>query len=182
MNLYRIDKEYLSYLQNFDKNVKEEHEGRNPRPYVGIVIKFSKFNYFIPLTSPKEKHIKMHNMLDFLKIANGAYGAINFNNMIPVLPAYINEIDTTIYENDSITDKNYKNILLNQLDWCNTTDNQEKITAKANKLYCLYKDNKLYDSIKERCANFPLLEEKCREYEKMLETQKSKQAEEEITI
>ena len=40
--------------------------------------------YFVPLSSPKEKHLKMKNTLDFLKLDNGKLGAINFNNMIPV--------------------------------------------------------------------------------------------------
>ncbi len=40
--------------------------------------------YYAPLTSPKPKHLKMKNGKDFRKINGGQYGAINFNNMIPV--------------------------------------------------------------------------------------------------
>lgn len=51
----------------------------------GILFKIDTFEYFAPLSSPKLKHIKMKNTLDFLKIKNGELGAINFNNMIPVM-------------------------------------------------------------------------------------------------
>lgn len=40
--------------------------------------------YFAPLSSPKQKHLKMKNDIDFYKLSNGKLGAINFNNMIPV--------------------------------------------------------------------------------------------------
>ena len=40
--------------------------------------------YYAPLSSPKEKHIKLKPKLGLLKINYGKYGVINFNNMIPV--------------------------------------------------------------------------------------------------
>ena len=43
-----------------------------------------KLKYYAPFTSPKPKHLKMKNGKDFRKIKQGEYGAINFNNMIPV--------------------------------------------------------------------------------------------------
>ena len=40
--------------------------------------------YFVPVSSPKDKHLKMKNLVDFMKLDKGALGAINFNDMIPV--------------------------------------------------------------------------------------------------
>ena len=40
--------------------------------------------YFAPLSSPKEKHSRLKNTLDLLKIDGGKFGVINFNNMIRV--------------------------------------------------------------------------------------------------
>ncbi len=45
----------------------------------------------------------MKNGKDFRKINNGIYGAINFNNMIPVLDEVLIEIDTAC-RNDSWSD------------------------------------------------------------------------------
>lgn len=53
--------------------------------------------YFAPLSSPKPKHKRMKNMIDFFKIKDGELGAVNFNNMIPV------------------TDKNYTLVDLNKI-------------------------------------------------------------------
>jgi translation elongation factor EF-Tu-like GTPase len=38
--------------------------------------------YFAPLSSYKQKHDKMKNSLDFIKIGN--YAVVNINNMSPV--------------------------------------------------------------------------------------------------
>lgn len=45
--------------------------------------------YFVPVSSPKDKHLKMKNPVDFMKLDKGALGAINFNDMIPVKKAFI---------------------------------------------------------------------------------------------
>lgn len=54
------------------------------RSFIGIVFEINNCEYFASLSSPKEKHLKMHNTLDFVKIDNGKFGAINFNNMMPI--------------------------------------------------------------------------------------------------
>ncbi|MBO5095884.1 MAG: type III toxin-antitoxin system ToxN/AbiQ family toxin, partial [Bacilli bacterium] len=40
------------------------------------------------------------------------------------------------------------------------------INSKSKLLYDLYKTDKLPKNVRERCCNFPLLEEKCNEYNK----------------
>ena len=51
------------------------------RPFVGVLLEINKCKYFAPLSSPKPKHIKMKNQVDFYKIDSGKLGAINLNNM-----------------------------------------------------------------------------------------------------
>lgn len=51
----------------------------------------------------------MKNGKDFRKINNGIYGAINFNNMIPVLDDVFIEIDIA-----NIQDMKYRRLLQNQ--------------------------------------------------------------------
>ena len=54
----------------------------------------------------------MKNGKDFRKINQGIYGAINFNNMIPVVSEALIEIDI-----NNLEDEKYKNLLFNQLNY-----------------------------------------------------------------
>ena len=117
--------------------------------------------YFVPLSSPKEKHLKMKNTLDFLKLDNGKLGAINFNNMIPVTGNNYTLVNFD-KENKSASDIKYILLLQNQLSFLNA--HYFSIISKAIKLYYLYKEDRLPKNIKDRCCNFPLLEDKCNEY------------------
>lgn len=45
--------------------------------------------------------------------------------------------------------------------------NKTRLFSKSMKLYKNYIADKLPDSLKMRCCNFPLLEEKCLEYNKI---------------
>ena len=117
----------------------------------------NKYEYFAPLSSPKEKHKKLKNTIDLIKINGGEYGVINFNNMIPV-----NRNNYEEYNLNKITDdkKEMRRIILmnNQLRWL--TSNKNEIYSKSKLLYNLYIKNKLPKYVVDRCCNFPLLEEK----------------------
>lgn len=58
----------------------------------------------------------MKNQIDFFKINGGIWGAINFNNMIPVHSSCLQRIDMKIYPTDSSDVVEYKNLLMNQHD------------------------------------------------------------------
>ena len=122
-----------------------------------------KCEYFDPLSSPKPKHSKLKNTLDLIKIENGNYGVVNFNNMIPVM-----DKNYVIFDLNKKTENRAENfrleLLRNQLRWL--TANKKNVNTKSKLLYNLYKSNKLPKNVKDRCCNFPLLEEKCREYNK----------------
>ena len=83
MKFYNIKDEYINYLKKYDAKVADNKKGK--RPYVGVVLEIEGIKYYTPFTLPKEKHRKMKNTKDFRKINQGIYGAINFNNMIPVV-------------------------------------------------------------------------------------------------
>ena len=157
LNIYKIDVEYNKYLQVYDKNVTKNYDEKEGRPYVGLLIQINDIFYFAPLTSPKEKFKHMKNSVDFIKIKNGEYGAINFNNMIPAKEEYANPI---IIKDEK--DTKYKNLLNNQYEWINK--NEEYLITKAKKLLDLYTEKRLPERIMKRCCNFKLLEEKCKIY------------------
>lgn len=66
------------------------------------------------------------------------------------------------FNNMNMADIKRVNLLKNQLLWLNK--NRNKVKSKSLNLYKKYKNNQLPSNIKERCCNFILLEEKCKEY------------------
>lgn len=91
MRFYHIQDQYIQFLKQYDDTI--EANKNNARPYIGVVLQINDIKYYAPLTSPKAKHRKMKNGKDFRKIKSGEYGAINFNNMIPVPDCVLISID-----------------------------------------------------------------------------------------
>ena len=163
LKLVRIDTEYCNFLRQFDSRVPYNFNEKELRPFIGVLFEVNGCSYFAPLSSPKPKHLKMKNKLDFLRIDNGKLGAINFNNMLPIQQNNIIMIDL---EKQYVTksEQNYQKLLKEQIYWLNRND--EKLFSRAEGLYLKYKENKLDMKIRERCCNFTLLEEKCMDYNK----------------
>lgn len=162
LHLYTLDMKYVRDLSKADDKVMSvsPQENKENRPFVGIVVVMDGKKYCIPLTSPKPKHEKMKNDLDFSKMYdthNKFIGALNFNNMIPVSEEFIKQININPSKNDSPKDKIYKELLNNQLDWCN--DNFDSITKKANKLYKFVTQTpEKSRNLTRRCCDFKKLE------------------------
>jgi len=163
LKIVRVNSEYCDYLRKFDSKVAYNKLEKELRPFIGVLFKIDKCEYFAPLSSPKPKHLKMKNTIDFFKIKRGELGAVNFNNMIPVKKENYTLVDLE-KETLTVSEMKYQKLLKEQLDWLNSNYNQVK--DKSYKLYQLYTKQKLPDNIKSRCCNFVLLEEKCYEYNK----------------
>lgn len=160
IKIVKIDSKYCDYLRKFDNKVTYNAGTKDLRPFIGILFTINKCEYFAPLSSPKEKHLKLKNTIDLLKIDDGKYGVVNFNNMIPVTNKNYVEFDLN---KKAINKEKFRiELMKNQLRWL--TNNKKEIYTKSKLLYNLYKNNKLPNNVKERCCNFPLLEEKCKKY------------------
>lgn len=159
--IVRVKSDYCDYLRQFDKRIPYNKDKKELRPFVGVLFMVNDLEYFAPLSSPKEKHYKMKNTLDFYKLKNGKLGAINFNNMFPVKEKNYDLIDLNSKCNNLLEEK-YQSLLKEQLTWLNEHFNQ--IQNKSIKLYNLYINNKLPKQIVNRCCNFKLLEEKSLQY------------------
>ncbi len=163
LNLYVADLKYIRDLSKADDKVMScsPQAGKENRPFVGIVVICDDKKYCVPLSSPKDKHLKMKNDLDFSKMVdkNGKLlGVLNFNNMIPVDESVISAINIKIDSKDRPSEKAYKELLNNQLDWCN--ENADSIKKKANKLYnfvTLTPDKSR--NLVRRCCDFKKLED-----------------------
>lgn len=158
--IYTVKIDYLNELRKIDSKVQEEHlkDGKKNRPYIGVLVVYNKHKYIIPLASPKNKHLKMSDTLDFIRINDGIYGAMNLNNMIPVCEGSFVKLEI---EKEDTT---YKKLLYNQLRWINQTINKNKIIDNVNELRLRYEQKTLNRKIYKRCCHFFDLEKVCKEY------------------
>ncbi len=156
IRLVSVNSNYIRYL--FKSDDKVMYNKGQKRPYIGILFEVKGHKYYAPLTHPKEKFSKMKNDVDFMRIRAGRYGAINFNNMIPVLDSEVQVIDVK-----TIKDFKYKLILIQQIIFFDEFETE--IINKATKLYKAYNNNTLRESVKNRCCNFKLLEKVSKKYD-----------------
>lgn len=163
--IVQVDYKYCEYLRTFDERVPYNSGIKRNRPFIGVLFKVDGLEYFTPLSSPKEKHKHMRNTIDFIKIADGELGAINFNNMIPIRTKCYEELNLLV-KPKTTKEIQYYHMLQMQLIWLNK--NYHRVIKKAKNLYTKHKNNQLNENIYKRCCNFSLLEQKCQEYDSTL--------------
>lgn len=155
IKMYYIDTNYVNFLRQFDSKIP--YNKNSTRPYIGIVYTYNGINYFAPLSSPKEKHLKFsNNAIDIFKIDDGKLGIVNINNMIPTPLKCLKEVLPTV------TDVAYRNLIQDQLTYINKK--KKVLLSKVKQFQLRYRNQTLNDRILARTCNFPLLEEKYREY------------------
>ena len=157
LKLFEIDTDYIEYLSGFEPHLfhNKKITQNFSRKYVGIILKINGFDYFAPLSSFKDKHKKLAETLDFIKLA--PYAVINLNNMFPAKP--------DLYKNVKIeteSDVNYRNILL--AEYRIIKQKSEMIVKNAQKVYEHKVKNDGKSKLSQRCNDFKLLEEKCVQY------------------
>lgn len=54
--IVRVDSDYCDYLRKFDSKVIYNKGAKKLRPFIGVLFKIEKWEYFAPLSSPKPKH------------------------------------------------------------------------------------------------------------------------------
>ena len=158
---YIVDKEYIKYLSKYEKHVSyNKDEVGHSRPYLGIVLKIEKYNYFVPLYSYKEHYSKYKNNPSFFFVygrKNKPLAIIKFSAMIPV-PCDYDVVKLLDYNSQ---DKKYKDSISSEYRYINS--NKEEIYKRANKMYVAVTKHK-NNFLKTIACNFKLLEEKCLEY------------------
>lgn len=155
----------MKYIRNLhnqgDKRVfsVSPQIGKETRPFIGIIVICDNKQYCIPLSSPKEKHKTMKNNVDFHRILdadNKLIGVLDFNNMIPVREDVIKPVDIKVHPADSPEIKRYKNLLIDQLNFCR--QNHAIIVKKASKLYKMVNKKNASGLLKKRCLKWDKLE------------------------
>lgn len=149
--LFDANEDYINFLVPYALHLfhnKTESE-KFTRKFIGILLSINDTEYFAPLSSFKEKHRKMKNSLDLIKIENIA--VINLNCMFP-LP----EKCRKYVEINKIADPQYKALL--QIEYRFIRSNQDKIRKNAQELYKQVTENP-NTKLAKRCNNFKNLEE-----------------------
>ena len=158
VKLYEVEPAYINYLSPYAPHLFQNKKPgqNNERKYIGIVLTVEGIEYFAPLSSFKEKHQKMREGLDFIKVKN--YAVINLNNMFPVPKGSYRYVDISQERNPK-----YKSLLLAEYRFIKAI--QDKIRKNAATLYSI-KINGPVSPLTRRCNDFRKLEELCREYHK----------------
>ena len=171
MNWYVVNKEYVAYLLQFDSRVGfVDYGASRVKLYLGTLIELPNFAYYVPISSPKQKHFSMKNDLDFHKVIDSGklYAVLNLNNMLPVVDKCVRQVKYDQIENfrnfESEREKtNYIKLL--QIEKQIIDDMDVVLKQKAIKLHEEFFINP-NSALARRCCNFPVLERACLEWQK----------------
>ena len=143
--LYSVSDEYIEWLRKKFPNVySNKIESRtHTRKYLGVVLKIGNYNYYVPMSSPKEsdyqaagdsKVIKK-SIVPIIRIVvkstdgkKELKGTLRISHMIPVP-----ESELELYDLENETDSTYKDLVQNEMIFIRK--NKEKILMNANLLY-----------------------------------------------
>ncbi len=157
LKLYEIDSEYILYLSKFQEHLFLSDGDKSNRKYIGIILEINNYKYFAPLSSFKEKHKKMKESVDFVKIRD--YAVININNMMPVPNKVYKLVDI-----NGVIDRNYRYLLQAE----NREINKQKNRIYKN-AYIVYKHKLKYINstlLSKRTNDFSVLEKAYNNYKK----------------
>lgn len=108
------------------------------------------------MESPKPNHAKLKESTHIMKLADGRYGLLGFNNMLPVPKSELSQIDI-----NAILDHSYAGLLHRQIAFINR--NKAVVLSRAAKTYFKAVNAKPgnYSNV---CCNFRKLEAACSRY------------------
>lgn len=166
IGLYEIDDKYIEYLRQFDKKVlsPKTEDRKHTRKYIGVIFNNKEYQYFIPLSSYKpEVYDDMYESPSLKKI--GDLAVLRINNMIPVIESVVHKIN---FSNEK--DFKYRSLLQSEY---RILKNREREIRTDSRIVYYYRTNEKNNNkgLYKICCDFKLLEEKSKEYEKMLITE-----------
>ena len=157
LHFYEIDNQYINFLSRFEEHIfhNSKKSQENERKYIGILFEINEIKYFVPLSSFKEKHKRLSESLDFVKVGN--FAVLNLNNMIPV-----SESEYKLVDINKIINKAYKDLLENERRIIASKSELIRENAKAVYEHKIKNGNK--SKLGKRCNDFLNLEKLCLEY------------------
>lgn len=157
MKLYEVNSKYIDYLVPYAPHLfrNKQKEQQNERKYIGVILEINDVKYFAPLSLFKDKHKRMREGLDFIKIST--YAVININNMFPVPDGLYTYVDYSKEKNPQ-----YKKLLMTEYRILRKL--QDKIRKNARELYRMKVEKQEKNALTKRCNDFAELEKRCKEY------------------
>ena len=157
LKIYEISEKYVNYLAPLAPHLflNRQVGQQNTRKYIGVVLRIGGMDYFAPLSSFKDKHRKMSEGLDFIKIKD--YAVINLNNMFPVPASEYRYVDFNREKNPK-----YKSLLLAEYRYIKSI--QERIRKNAQTLYNHKLKHGDATPLAKRCNDFTALEAASRKW------------------
>ena len=176
MQLYSISDEYISYLRKKFPRVYSNKENTriHTRKYLGAVIEIDTHKYYIPLSSPKEKHdyimvdgkktIRKDSLI-VKRIVSGTgdskelKGTLQIGTMIPVPDEAIE-----LYDVENEPDQAYKDLVNEEIIFIRK--NEKSIIKSAKVLYSKRKSGE-ENRVVQNCLDFKSLEIECDKWNKI---------------
>ncbi len=176
MRLYSVSDEYISYLRKKFPRVYSNKESKrvHTRKYLGAVIEIETHKYYIPLSSPKEKHDYIvvdgrktirRDSLIVMRIVSGTggdkalKGTLQIGTMIPVPNDAIK-----LYDVENEPDQAYKDLVNEEIIYIRK--NEKKIMKNAKVLYSKRKAGDT-NKVVQSCLDFIALEKECDNWKKV---------------
>lgn len=170
LKLYVVNADYIRYLYGIDNKVMfwDSKHYTTERKYIGIVLKINDFEYFAPLSSPKEsdyfykksEKLIRKNTIPIIRLVTNKgklLGKVKLSNMIPVKKECI-----TLYDIDGESDKKYRDLILDEMICIRKS--KKEILKNARVLYNQKTTGYSNINYLEYTVDFKLLENACIKY------------------
>ena len=143
--LYSVSDEYVEWLcKDFPNVYSNKIDSRtHTRKYLGVVLQIGKYNYYVPMSSPKDSDYQVAGTNKVIKksivpiirmvekTASGEKelkGTLRISHMIPVPDS-----ELELYDLENETDSTYKDLVQKEMIFIRK--NREKIDSNAKLLY-----------------------------------------------
>ena len=174
LKIYSVSDEYIEYLRKEEPNVySNKIDNRaHTRKYIGIVLKLGKYNYYVPMSSPKESDYQIAGKQKVIKksivpiirivVKNSKgekelKGTLRISHMIPVP-----ESELILYDLENEKDDTYKDLVGNEIIFIRR--NKDKIYKNVELIYKQKAENDTSAGYVKSALNYKELEKMCDKY------------------
>lgn len=143
--LYSVSDEYVEWLRKDFPNVYSNkiNSRTHTRKYLGVVLQIGQYNYYVPMSSPKDSDYQIAGTTKVIKksivpiirivVKNSAgekelKGTLRISHMIPVP-----ESELELYDLENESDDTYKDLVQNEMIFIRKS--RKKIASNAKLLY-----------------------------------------------
>lgn len=171
--MYSVSDAYINYLRKHVEKVYINKYSSHTRKYIGVVLQIKGFDYYIPLSSPKEndyqiagdKKVIKKSITPIVRITEKKgekkelKGTLRISNMIPVPKS-----ELELYKVEDEEDKKYKEVIDSELVFIRK--NAKMIRSRALTMYNLKVYNNESLEYVKMALDYKQLEQLCLDYNK----------------